>query len=253
MAFALISADKQWGGKGTLEKSYREYALRQIELVKAFDIHATGIVKPGNHWGGPENLNLSYFSPAFYKIFGEYSEDKPFWDDVIDINYEALFNSLNEENGNHENGLPPAWSNIDGEPIVPYDGATSHFQTISARIPFRIAQHYCWYGDQRAKEYLNKINNFFTSIGHDKLTDGYNLDGTIRPEAAPPHSSMSAVVVGAAAVAAMADGSYPKFIDGAYNLVKTGKLLVRDTYYQLSWTGLTMAFMTGNYVDMTRQ
>lgn len=252
MAFALIMADHQWGGRGKLDKSYQDYALRQISLVKQYEVDSeTYIIKPGNQWGGPELLNLSYFAPAFYNIFGQYSDDEVFWNKVIDENYRTLFNNLNEKNGNVDNGLVSAWSNAKGEPVIAFPGAPTHYQTDSARMPFRIGQHYCWTGDQRAKRYLDKVNRFFTGIGATRLTDGYDLNGTPRPEAAPAMTSRSAVVVAGAAVAAMADGAHPEFVDTSYDLVKSLELTVRSTYYQLSWSAMSMAFMTGNYFDLT--
>jgi endo-1,4-beta-D-glucanase Y len=251
IAFALIMADAKWGGHGALNQSYRTFALRQIELVKVHEIHGSGIVKPGDHWGGPELLNLSYFAPAFYEIFGRYTDDMEFWNHVIDVNYTALFNSLNEANGNLSNGLVPAWSNADGKPVVAFDGAPTHYQTDSARTPFRIAQHYGWTGDPRAKAYLEKVNAFFGAQGAGKLTDEYELDGTPRPAAAPIASSRSAVVVGCAGVAAMTDPACREFAAESYDLIATLELTARSTYYQLSWTAMTLAFMTGEYVDLT--
>lgn len=252
IAFALIMADTQWGGQGALDQTYRAYALRQIALVKQHEIEpATFIVKPGNQWGGAELLNISYFAPAFYEIFGRYSDDVDFWNRVIDANYEALFNSLNKINGNESNGLVPAWSNARGEPVVAFDGAPTHYQTDSARTPFRIAQHYCWTGDPRAKTYLDKVNSFFVPLGAGNLTDEYELNGTPRPTHAPVASSQSAVVVGCSAAAAMADPSGQAFVEKAYELLCTHELTARSTYYQLSWTAMSLAFMTGEYMDLT--
>ena len=43
------------------------------------------------------------------------------------------------------------------------------------------------------------------------------------------------------------------FAAEAYDLLKTLKLTARSTYYQLSWTAMTLAFMTGEYTDLTRE
>lgn len=251
IAFALIMADKQWGGRGSLDKSYREYALRHIALIKKHEISEEGYLMPGEYSGGKKLVNLSYFAPAFFEVFGRYSKDEAFWKKVNDVNYALLFKTLNKANGNQDNGLVPAWSNTDGVPEGPWKTAPLHHQTDSVRTPIRVAQHYCWTGDERAKEYLAKVNRFFVPIGYQKITDGYALDGTPRPEAAPAESSRSAVFVAAAAMAAMTDKQNDAYVSGAYSLLKTNKLTVRSTYYQLSWTTLSMAFLTGNFFDMT--
>ncbi len=251
IAFALVMADQQWGGQGALDRSYRDYALRQIALVKEHEVHESGIVKPGNLWGGPDALNLSYFAPAFYRIFGTYSDDEAFWHHVIDVNYKVLFDTLNAQNGNADNGLVPAWSNVAGEPVEAFPGALTYYQTDSVRTPIRLAQDYCWFGDERAKAYLDKVNRFFVQVGADRISDGYLLDGTPHPEVGPLEESASAVFVAAAGVAAMAGGADPAFVERAYDLLKSLELNIRSVYYQLSWTAMSLAFMTGNYFDMT--
>ena len=44
----------------------------------------------------------------------------------------------------------------------------------------------------------------------------------------------------------MHDPSYQSFVNDAYALVATGDLLARSRYYNLSWTTLTLAMLTGN-------
>jgi hypothetical protein len=90
------------------------------------------------------------------------------------------------------------------------------------------------------------VNTFFAGIGADQLTDEYDLDATPHPAAAPIASSQSAVIVGCAGVAAMTDPQYQAFVQEAYDQLKTLRLTARSTYYQLSWTAMTLAFMTGS-------
>lgn len=250
IAFALIMADRQWGGSGALDKSYRDYALRHIALVKKYEVTPDFVFTPGNEWKG-DIVNLSYFAPAFYRIFGRYSNDEEFWNKVIDVNYEILFKTLNKKNGNVNNGLVPAWSNLKGEPVEGFPGALTYHQTDSVRTPIRMAQDYCWNGDKRAKKYLDKAGNFFVNIGAHRISDGYLLDGTPNPEFGPREKSSSAVFVASAGIAAMAAGGDPKFVQETYDLLKTLKLNIRSIYYQLSWTAMSLTFMTGNYFDLT--
>ncbi len=250
IAFALIMADRQWGGAGALDESYREYALRQIALVKKYEVTADFVFTPGNEWKG-DIVNLSYFAPAFYRIFGRYTHDEAFWNRVIDVNYQLLFDTLNAKNGNLNNGLVPAWSNLQGEPVEGFPGALTYHQTDSVRTPIRLAQDYCWHGDERAKQYLDKVSNFFVNIGAQRISDGYNLDGTPHPEVGPLEKSSSAIFVASAGIAAMAAGGDPQFVKETYDLLKTLQLNLRSTYYQLSWTAMSLTFMSGNYFDLT--
>lgn len=250
IAFALVMADRQWGGKGALDKSYRDYALRQIALVKQYEVTPGYVFTPGDEWEG-DIVNLSYFAPAFYRIFGQYSNDEAFWENVIDVNYALLFDTLNAKNGNADNGLVPAWSTLKGEPIEAFPGALTYHQTDSVRTPIRLAMDYCWNGDKRAKQYLDKISNFFVTIGADRISDGYLLDGTPHPEFGPKEKTSSAVFVASAGMAAMAAGADPEYVKETYDLLKGMDLNIRSIYYQLSWTAMSLGFMAGNYFDMT--
>jgi endo-1,4-beta-D-glucanase Y len=208
------------------------------------------IFTPGDKWEG-DIVNLSYFAPAFYRIFGRYSKDEEIWNRVIDVNYQLLFDTLNEKNGNLNNGLVPAWSDLKGEPVEGFPGALTYHQTDSVRTPIRMAQDYCWNGEPRAKQYLDKASNFFLNIGAQRISDGYNLDGTPHPEVGPLEKSSSAVFVASAGIAVMAVQGDPQFVKETYDLLKTLQLNIRSTYYQLSWTAMSLAFMTGNYFDLT--
>jgi hypothetical protein len=54
--------------------------------------------------------------------------------------------------------------------------------------------------------------------------------------------------VGSAAVGAMHDPAFQALIDEGYDLVATGTLLARSTYYNHSWTALTLMMLTGNLI-----
>jgi hypothetical protein len=114
-------------------------------------------------------------------------------------------------------------------------------------MPFRIGQDYCYNGEPRAAEYLNKVSAFFANIGAANMVDGYTLDGKEQPDPkSDPNGPQSAVFIGTAAVGAMHDAKFQPFIDEAYGLVQTGTLLARSTYYNQSWTVLTLLMLTGN-------
>jgi hypothetical protein len=83
-----------------------------------------------------------------------------------------------------------------------------------------------------------------------ELLDGYSLDGKPEPDKdSDPNGPQSAVFVGSAAVGAMHDPKYQAFIDDAYALVATGELLARSTYYNHSWTTLSLLMLSGNLVE----
>jgi len=253
MAWALVMADRQWGGKGTLNDTYLNHAKKLIELIWKFEVD-TGrnyLLRPGDQWGNVDVTNISYFAPAYFRVFGQVTGKKDDWNKVIAGNYDALERSLNATNKNQDNGLVPAWSDSTGKPVVAYSGAPTHFQNDSTRTPFRVGQDYCYFGDARAKAYLEKISTFYVGVGVAKIVDGYNLDGTPRAEKAV-NGAQAASFVGPAGVGAMSDAKYQDFVNQAYTAVATLNLNAGTIYYQKSWAALSLLMMTGNFVDLTQ-
>jgi hypothetical protein len=146
--------------------------------------------------------------------------------------------------------LETARCDAKGEQKSPPNGSATNYQYDSARIPFRIGLDYCWYGEARAKTYLAKVSQFFAGVGASKIVDGYDLDGTPHPDPdSAQNGPQSAVFVGSAAVGATHDAPFQSFVDDAYALVATGTLLARSRYYNLSWTALSLAMLTGNLAE----
>lgn len=248
IAFALVMAHRRFGSEGELD--YRKLGRDMIEAIWDYEIESNSLrrymVRAGDAWGSSDVTNLSYFAPAYMRVFGEETGNVEGWNAVIDANYEILFRTLTAELGNSENGLVPAWSDYSGKPKVAYKDAPTHFQQDSTRTPFRIGQDYCWYGDARAKAYLDKIASFYAEVGVDEIVDGYELDGTPRPERGGEVQAAS--FVGPAGVAFMSDVRWEAERDQAWTLVATGELLNGTFYYQTSWTALSLLMMSGDMV-----
>lgn len=253
IAWALVMADRQWGGQGSLDEPYIEAAKRQIQAIWSFEVdHDHGdLLRPGDQWG-KVIFNPSYFAPSEYRVFGEVTGEVEAWGRVIDRGYEATLASLSEAAGNADNGLVPAWCDKNGAPAEPWDGGPTNYQYDSARTPFRIGLDYCMFAEPRALTYVEKTSAFFAGIGAGAITDGYDLDGTPHPDPdSDPDGPQSAVFVGSAAVGAMSKADHGPFVEDAYGRVATGELLARSRYYNLSWTALTLLAMSGNLVDYT--
>jgi endo-1,4-beta-D-glucanase Y len=248
MAWALILADKKWGGSGSLEKPYLDVAKDQIGKIWNHEVdHGRGeLLLAGDSWGTVVTVNPSYFAPNQYRRFAQVTGEMG-WLRVIDRTYQLLAASLTAEAGNQNNGLAPAWTDPEGRPMAPFEGAPMHYQYDSARIPFRIAQDYCDFGDPRAKDYLQKTNSFFAGVGPSMIVDGYELNGT--PRAENPLPGQSALFVGAAGVGAMTDPARLPFLDETYQLLVTKEMLVPSYYYNMCWHVFSLLMMSGNLYD----
>jgi endo-1,4-beta-D-glucanase Y len=257
MAFALVMADRQWGGQGSLAKTYLKYAIDQITAVWVLEVYQSNLIKPGT-WGDNTTVNVSYFAPAYYRVFkavggtlpiGDSGAWNPNWDATIDTAYNTIDSSLNAANGNQTNGLVPAWCTTAGVPnsnaIMP-NGNPTNYQYDSCRTPFRIALDWCWNGEMRAQKYVAKTSGFFSAIGARNIVDGYGLNGM--PQAQNP-GKLSAAFIGPAGVGAMSSPSYQSFVDDAYAAVATRTLLAGGAYYEDSWTVMSLLTMTANFLN----
>lgn len=251
MALALVMAHQKWGGSGSLKESYQSYALRQIDLMWQHEVDPTRghVFTPGDQFGGGAIINISYFAPAYYRVFGKFSGKTADWDKVVESSYRVLAATLNATNGNAANGLVPAWSTPEGVPMAPPNsGHPTHHQLDSCRTPFRIAQDYCWFEEPRALDYLRKIGEFHSKIQAANIVEGYNLDGSAYPGASQP----LAAFVGGAGVGAMAVPESGALRDDSYRLlVAWGPLLGGSQYYNQSWSVLSLLMMTGVFVAPT--
>jgi endo-1,4-beta-D-glucanase Y len=254
MAWALIMADRQWGGAGSLGESYASIALRLIDAIYNTEVDHDrwpDMFLPGDDWRGRDVFNPSYFAPNQYRLFGEVSGNAGAWQRVVDRGYEVLERSLNDASGNRKNGLVPAWCDSSGTPVEAFPGAMTNYQYDSARTPFRMAQDYALSRDERARAYLARTSAFFANIGADALVDGYTLDGKPAPDPrSPAQNPGSAVFVACAAAGAMHDPKYADFVEAAYARVRTGQLLTRSRYYNHCWTVLGLLMLTGNLNEL---
>jgi len=258
MAFALVMADRQWGGKGSLSKTYLQTAIDQITAIWVLEVYQSNLIRPGT-WGDNNSVNVSYFAPAYYRVFKAVGGSLPMagggswnpnWDTTIDTSYNVINASLNTASGNQNNGLVPAWCNSSGAPNsgALQNGNPTNYQYDSCRTPFRIGLDWCWNGEARAKAYVAKTSGFFSGVGVRNIVDGYALNGM--PEAQNP-GKLSAAFIGPAGVGAMNATTYQSFLDDAYAAVATRTLLAGGTYYEESWTVMSLLMMSGNFLDYT--
>jgi endo-1,4-beta-D-glucanase Y len=249
MAFALIVADQRWGGKGSLTTNYIDLAKTQIGRIWQYEVDHTRneLMKPGDQGFDGSVINISYFAPAYYKVFGRVTGQTTNWNNAAKTSYDVIEKTLTTANGNASNGLVPAWSTPAGMPMAPPGtGMPTYHQLDSCRTPFRVAADYCWNGEPRALAYLQKITSFYAGVGAANIVDGYDLNGNPHPTNVTSGGARAASFNGPAGVGAMATGAtYATLRNEAYTGVATLTQLAGSTYYQESWTGLSLQMMTG--------
>lgn len=219
MGFALILAERQWGGYATTAKDF-------LGKVLSKDFGDDGTAHGGDNYG---DVNPSYLAPAFYRTFAEFTGDSK-WQTVLDKSYEILQGAENATTG-----LVPDWSSGPRGGSYTYD---------AARTPYRIALDACWNGEPRAQAYAQKVSAFFAMVGVANIRDGFALDGTITGE------HKNSTFIGPAGVAGMA-GSQPQLVLDAYAQVASDLQAGTESYYNMSWALFAAMMMTGNFVDFT--
>jgi endo-1,4-beta-D-glucanase Y len=252
MAWALIQADKQWGGQGSLGKSYLDTAKQLLGDIWKYEIDGNHLIKNGSSWGDDNSLNISYFAPAYYRVFASVTGEQRWGKDVIDYSYQVISQNLKDANGNTQNGLVPAFSTSGGDPAHSETGLAFNYQYDSCRTPFRIGLDACWANDMRAVDYVAKTSGFFSAIGAANIVDGYELNGTPKPQYPDGYAGLSAAFIGPAGVGAMHSPSYQTFINEVWDMLKLNNMWCGGQYYDESWTIMSMLMLSGNYLDYTK-
>ena len=241
-AFALIVADYQWASTGDI--NYKGDAKTLISAIKNYEIEAnTLVLKPGDQFGGSQITNISYFSPAYYRAFGVFTNDVTFWNQVAAKAYTVINNNLTVNNA--VGGLVSDWCEASGTYSAiavnyGYNRQGKAYTYDAARTPWRIAVDYIWYGTAEAKTYSKKASDFVrVNLGGTlNIKDGYNQNGTV------VGSYHNATFIGAFACAAMA-GEDQGHLDASYNDLKT--VDEPNNYFHQTLKTLYSLLLTGNF------
>ena len=91
MAWALLMADKQWGGGASGLPTYLSSATTLIAAIWSHEVdQANGFVlKPGDNFGGASQTNPSYFAPSYYRVFARVTGNTG-WMSVVSSSYSIL-------------------------------------------------------------------------------------------------------------------------------------------------------------------
>ncbi|MDR7208666.1 glycosyl hydrolase family 8 [Flavobacterium piscis] len=239
-AFALIVADYQWASAGAI--NYKSDATTLITAIKTHEVEAnTFVLKPGDQFGGSQITNPSYFSPAYYRVFGAFTNDTAFWNQVAEKSYTVINNNLTVNNA--VGGLVSDWCMASGAYSSEASGYANQgklYTYDAARTPWRIAVDYVWYGNSDATAYSKKSSDFVlvTLGGSANIKDGYNQNGSLSGQ------YHNATFVGAFACAAMA-GENQLHLDASYN--DLNGLGEPTSYFNQTLKTLYLFLLTGNF------
>lgn len=185
IAAALIFAQQlvdagTWSQHG--QRPYDERAHALIDSIYQYEVFDGQYLTPGDDWqgNGQEIINLSYFAPAWFRIFDEF-QGTDRWVDVIRQGYISLYNVR----GGSRYGLAPDWSTHDGKPAFDYCERTNRpldtckfemtFDAI--RVPWRIGLDCLWFGEARACLWSQRSAEFLNGLSATDFARMYDMDG----------------------------------------------------------------------------
>ncbi|HEX2958376.1 MAG TPA: glycosyl hydrolase family 8 [Chitinispirillaceae bacterium] len=229
VACALVVATWQWPDGG-----YKEKAKSTIDnLRKRMITTCSGklAVYPGcgggSPWGGCNETDISYYTPAFFRYFADVSGDES-WKKLADDTQ-----LIRDAAANSKTGLVPDWQSVDGRAGSGQRKGYYSFDAI--RSPYKQTMDYLWHGTKAAGDWAKKLSTWANGVGVGSLKDEYNLDGSSRG------SNHNMAAVGSFAVSAMANTQQ---IADAF---ATEVLKFRDDYWYSGYLGnLYLLALTGN-------
>jgi len=202
VAFGLVVATWQWG------ESYLTEAQKVINNCKKLIVKCnsdTVLALAGGYngsaWGGGcgAYTDISYYTPAFFKVFAQVTSDTV-WRKLANDTYVHL-----ARNAHPTTGLVSGWQNASTGAAMMGPGGTqndSSYNHDASRVPWRIALDYFWNGEPRAKAWATKITNWAYGYGISDLKEGHNRNGT-----AVSNTTAGFAFLGGWAVGSMANDS----------------------------------------------
>jgi endoglucanase len=228
VASGLVVAHWQWPNAGYDAKAKTLIAnLRKMLL----DCGGKWTVYPGcsggRPWGGCDETDISYYSPAFFRYFAKISGDSA-WSKLADDTQK-----IRDAAANSSTGLVPDWQSVAGRAGSGSRAGNYGFDAI--RAPYKQCLDYLWNGTPEALTWCKKISSWAYGVGVSQIKDGYQLNGSASS------SNHNLAAVGSLTIAAMAN---TQEIADAF-VGESVKL--RDDYWYSSYLGnLYLLAMSGN-------
>ena len=179
-ALSLIFADSRW--KGLNPTAVEDYGKKALMILKDVLKSETYSTKTNRLYLSPwiwdastrsESfpVNPSYYSPAHFRIFYEYTKDSR-WLNLIDTTYYMLNHLSKDFDGLKGVGLIPDWCSVNNiDEFGPLEGKNNNFGYESIRIYLRVGLDFFWFQSKQAERFLTDSSNF--------LEDHFESEGAV--------------------------------------------------------------------------
>ncbi|MEX5720925.1 glycosyl hydrolase family 8 [Geodermatophilus maliterrae] len=191
-------------------------------------------------------VNPSYVAPYAYRVFAQVDPDPEHdWPGLVDNSY-ALLEELNRQplDAGRAAGLPPDWVLLDrrtGEFRAPDGDLTTRFSYDALRLPWRLALDSRWYGEERARQLLEREALLARRWSDDqRLVASYDRDGTPAADYEAPALYGGAMGYFTVVQPELADEVYAEELLPLYD-VDTNDVAQPLGYYDSNWVWFGMA------------
>lgn len=213
VACALVVAHWQWPEAGYDAEAGKVIANLERLIVECGDLSA---LHPGCNvgnglWGGCNETDISYYAPAFFRYFADFSDNPDTWKKLADDTHIIRDNAANSNTG-----LLPDWQSVEGRAGA--GSRNAYFGPDAVRAPYKQTMDFLWHGNEQAQTWAKTFTDWiYEDVGVGNFVDGYNLDGSRRG------SSHSMSCAGSATVAAMANSQevFDAFVEDVMK-IRTG-------------------------------
>jgi endoglucanase len=228
VACGLVVAHWQWPSAG-----YDAKAKSLLTSLRKMLLECSGkwTVYPGcsgnSPWGGCNETDISYYTPAFFRYFAKISGDET-WTKLADDTQK-----IRDAAANASTGLVPDWQSVSG--TAGSGSRSGGFGFDAIRAPYKQCLDYLWHGTEAGGAWCKKLSTWAYGVGVDKLKDGYQLSGS------STSNNHNMAAVGSFTIAAMAN---TQEIADAF-VAESVKM--KDDYWYSSYLGnLYLLAMSGN-------
>ena len=227
VAAALIMAAYQFD-----DDKYLDEARKLLKNVKQYEFEENGLHKPGDAWN--DKKNPSYIAPAYYRLFAEVDTDNAeFWSTTaMNANY-ALLEANSAE---YSTGLFDNWSDAKGK------GLDGNYGYDAARTPWRLAQDFYWFGEEKAKTMLDKLGKWVSGNAAKDVRGNINRNGSVEGWAAH-NSTFVATLMTSLVTDASRQGKLDEFWSEAVSLGE-------EPYFEQSLKILCGLLVSGNMPNL---
>lgn len=272
IAYALLLADKQWGGGPDISgmtSTYKQEAVRVINglarsnVFKKNELGNTGAHFPRlavgdmpHTWTGVKYIDYrttrsSDFMLGHFELFAQAAQDS-LWLDVKTVTEDIIARNQNQQTGlvadfysnqpNQYNAYASAITGISDEAQGQYD---DDYYYNSCRFPFRLAAAYAHFSNQGAKNALNTLNSWLGTKNVGDIVAGYTLNGEkLHGDAAWASDAFTAPFM-----AGLATSNNAQKLQEFWNGIKNYQAPDQwgTYYYENSVSLLSMLLVSGNW------